>query len=354
MAKIVVGMSGGVDSAVTAFLLKAAGHDVVGATLKTWIPDGEGESRCCEITDASRTAAVLGIPFYVVRCTDEFDRCVAKPFVNEYLSGRTPSPCIECNRLIKWEQLLRFADTIGADLIATGHYASVVRLDNGRYTVETAKNAGKDQTYMLFRLTQEQLARTVMPLGKYSKDEVREIARAAGIPVSEKKDSQEICFIPDGDYASYIEEHSDEQTPGEGNFTDENGNVLGRHKGIIHYTVGQRKGLGIALGKPAYVKRIDAEKNEVVLSDDAGLYGSTLTCGRLAFMGIPEPEDGESFRARVKIRYRHDGENAVITRIGDTVRITFDKPVRAAAPGQSAVFYDSEGRVTGGGVILGQ
>lgn len=352
MSKIIVGMSGGVDSAVTAYLLKAAGHEVIGVTLKTWL-NAEGEvSRCCEIDDAQAAAYMLDIPFYTVNCAPEFRSEVVEPFIGEYIAGRTPNPCINCNRTVKWARMLDFADSMNADLIATGHYATVVRLENGRYTVQTSASAQKDQTYMLYRLTQEQLARTVMPLGKLTKDEVRDIARRVGLHVANKADSQEICFITQGSYADYIEQNSESYTPSEGNFVDEAGNVLGRHKGIIHYTVGQRKGLGVALGRPIYVKRIDAEKNEVVLADESALFDTEIVCGELNFQSIEDIKAGESVPANVRIRYHHSGEKAVITRIDDScVRVAFASAVRAATPGQSAVFYDENGCVIGGGVI---
>ncbi len=352
MSRIVVGMSGGVDSAVTAYLLKCAGHDVIGVTLKTWLNE-EGEvSRCCEIDDANRAAIAMDIPFYTVNCAHEFRSSVVEPFINEYICGRTPSPCVICNRTVKWAKMLEFADSMHADYIATGHYASVVKLDNGRYTVKTADSAAKDQAYMLYRLTQEQLARTIMPLGGLTKDEVREIAKTAGLEIANKADSQEICFITHGSYSDYIEEHSEDYTPKEGNFVDEDGNVLGRHKGIIHYTVGQRKGLGVAMGYPVFVKRIDAEKNEVVLCRDEALWGTKIICKDLNFQSIPDIAPGEKIEANVRIRYRHSGDRAVIERIDDSaVSVLFKTPVRAATPGQSAVFYDDNGYVIGGGVI---
>lgn len=353
MSKVIVGMSGGVDSAVAAYLLKQAGHDVIGVTLRTWQSSDGQESRCCEIDDARETARVLGIPYHVFNCTEQFDNRIIKSFVEDYIHGLTPNPCVICNREIKWERLLHYADVLGADLVATGHYASVVKLPSGRYTVGKARHAEKDQTYMLYRLTQEQLARTVMPLGDYLKSEVRAIAEQAGIRIASKPDSQEICFVTDGGYADFIKSRADAPIPGEGNFVDESGKVIGRHKGIIHYTVGQRKGLGIALGRPAYIKKICAEKNEIVLStaDDIGC--ASIVCKDLNFLSIPEPGIGEKIRCRVKVRYHHPGQSAILEKTGDdSVRVTFDEPVRSAAPGQSAVFYDDDERLVGGGIIL--
>lgn len=352
MKKVIVGLSGGVDSAAAAYLLREAGYEVIGVTLRTWVGESGEESRCCEIDDARETARILGIPYHAFSCVSAFEEKVVGTFVRDYLRGLTPNPCVVCNREVKWERLLHFAAVLGADLVATGHYASVVRLENGRYTVRQALHAEKDQTYMLWRLTQEQLAKTLMPLGGYAKSEVREIARRAGIPIADKPDSQEICFVPDGDYTAFIERRAEGEIPGEGDFVDADGNVLGRHKGIFRYTVGQRKGLGIALGRPAYVKEIRAEKNEIVLGAEEETGCAGLFCRDLSFMSIPEPEAGETFSCRVKPRYRHPGQPASVTMLADgRCRVLFDSPVRSAAPGQSAVFYDGEGRLVGGGVI---
>ena len=352
MPKVIVGMSGGVDSAVAAYLLKREGCDVVGVTLRTWVgADGE-EGRCCEIDDARETARIIGIPYHVFNCTRDFDEKVVKPFIADYIHGLTPNPCVVCNREIKWERLLHYAAVLEADFVATGHYASVVKLDNGRYTVKKALHAEKDQTYMLYRLTQEQLARTLMPLGAYSKQEVRSIAADAGIEIASKPDSQEICFVTDGDYADYIIKNADCDIPGEGSFVDEDGNVLGAHEGIIRYTVGQRKGLGIALGYPAYIKEIRPLTNEIVLGRADDVRCAAIECRDLNFMSVPAPRPGEKLDCFVKVRYRHPGQRASVEAVGDDrVRITFDEPVRSAAPGQSAVFYDENDRVIGGGVI---
>jgi len=352
MDKIVVGMSGGVDSAVAALLLKRAGYDVIGVTLRTWQSDDGGESRCCDIDDARSAAHKIGIAYFPVNCTLDFQRYVVDPFAKEYLQGRTPNPCIECNRYVKWEKLLYYARAAGADRIATGHYASVVKLDNGRYTVKKAVHSEKDQAYMLYKLTQEQLAATLMPLGNLSKNEVRRMAQEAGLPVASKPDSQEVCFVTDGHYADYIEKTARSDYPAAGFFVDTSGKVLGRHKGIVRYTVGQRKGLGVALGFPAYVKEIRADTHEVILSDERSLYRRELLCRDLHFMSIPGLKKGETVPCTVKIRYRHSGQPAVIALTDDgMVKVSFDEPVRAAAPGQSAVFYDDEERIIGGGVI---
>ena len=353
MTKVIVGMSGGVDSAVAAYLLKEAGYEVIGMTLRTWEAVDGAESRCCEIDDARETAWKLHIRYHAPNCIEAFNEKVKRPFFRSYIEGQTPNPCIECNRYLKWERMLHYAAVLDADFIATGHYASVVRLSDGRLTVQQAAAAEKDQTYMLYGLTQEQLARTLMPLGKLSKSEVRKIAADAGLSVAHKQDSQEICFVTEGSYADYIENDPELKAPGPGNFVTEDGKILGKHKGIIHYTVGQRRGLGIAFGVPMYVKRINAAANEVVLGEESSLYSTQIRCRNMNYQSIPGILPGESIRARVKIRYHHDGEMASIIPDGeDSVRILFDDPVRAAAPGQSAVFYDEENCVIGGGKIF--
>ena len=352
MKKVVVGMSGGVDSAVAAYLLKEAGYDVIGVTLRTWESDDGQESRCCEIDDARQTARQIGIPYHAFNCTLDFEREVTRPFIDDYLHGLTPNPCVICNRKIKWERLLYYAGLLEADYVATGHYASVVKLENGRYTVRNARHVEKDQTYMLYRLSQEQLAKTLMPLGGYTKDTVREIAAKAGLPIAAKPDSQEICFVPDGDYAGYIRENAEGGVPGEGTIVDEAGTVLGTHKGIIHYTVGQRKGLGLSVGHPVYVKRIRADTNEVVVGAKQEILCKALLCRDLNYMSIPGLEEGDRLRCKVSTRYRHPGQDAVLEGApGGLVRVTFDTPVRFAAPGQSAVFYDENACVVGGGII---
>ena len=352
MPKIVVGMSGGVDSAVSAYLLKEAGYDVVGITIRSWISSEGKDSRCCEIDDARRVAWKIGMPYHVVNSVANFKRMITDPFIEAYINGLTPNPCVFCNRCIKWEKLIEYAGILGADLVATGHYASIVRKENGRLTVKKAVHDAKDQTYMLYRLTQEQLAKTVMPLGKLSKEEVREIARKAELPVAAKADSQEICFVTEGNYADYIEENACCEIPGEGYFVDEDGCILGKHNGIIRYTVGQRKGLGLALGYPAYIKEIDAKKNVIVVAGQEGICSRELICNDLNFMGIQIPAPGEEIDCKVKVRYHHPGQEARIKLLDEgRLRITFKAPVRAAAPGQSAVFYDTEDCLIGGGII---
>ena len=352
IARVAVGLSGGVDSAVAAYLLKKEGYQVAGVTLRTWEAGSGAYSRCCDISDARMTAMQLGIPYYNINSMPEFTEHVTGPFIQAYINGLTPNPCVACNRYVKWERMIGFADEINAEHIATGHYARVVRAENGRYTVKQAGSAAKDQTYMLYMLTQEQLSRTLMPLADLTKDEVRAIAEEAGLSVAGKKDSQEICFVLDGGYAEYIESHYDGVMPPPGDFLDTDGNVIGRHKGIANYTVGQRKGLGIALGYPAYVREIDAERNAVILGDEASVLKKEIIVKDLNFMSVPDIKAGEGIEAFVKIRYHHPAAPATVERTGgDRVLVRFAEAVKAPAPGQAAVFYDSEQRVIGGGII---
>ena len=356
MAKVIVGMSGGVDSAAAAYLLKKEGYEVAGVTLRTW-KSGDGmENRCCEIDEARQIAETIGIAYHTLNCESAFEKKVIRPFVQEYLAGRTPNPCIGCNPIIKWEWMVYLAGVLQAEYVATGHYASVLQLPGGRYTVKKAAHAEKDQTYMLYRLSQEQLRKTLMPLGRYSKEEVREIARKAGLPVASKPDSQEICFVPDDDYAGFIGEYVKKDgslvIPGEGAFVNEQGEKLGTHRGIVHYTIGQRRGLNLPMGSRAYVKEIRPETNEVVIGDNESLFRTTVYCRDICFMGIPEMIPGEKVRAMAKIRYHHREQPAEIECTAeDEICIRFDEPVRAPAPGQSAVFYDENGCVLGGGII---
>ena len=349
-AKVIVGLSGGVDSAVAALLLKNEGYEVIGLTLRTWESEG-GESRCCEIDDARETARKLGIRYLVFNRVSDFKDKIVGPFIESYLRGVTPNPCVICNREIKWEQLCYAARLTGSDYVATGHYAELIKLPNGRYTVKKALHAENDQSYMLYRLTQDQLAMTLLPLGGYSKAEIREIAETAGLEVAHKRDSQEICFVTDGNYADFIAEHAGRALPGEGNFVDTEGRILGKHRGIVHYTVGPRRGLGIALGQRAYIRKICPETNEIVLGFSDDTVCREIVCGDLNFLGICEPESGTAMRSSVKVRYRHPGAPANLYFGEGECRIIFDEPVGFAAPGQSAVFYDDDGRVIGGGII---
>lgn len=354
--KVVIGMSGGVDSSVGAYLLKEAGYDVIGVTMQIWQQEDacsvEENGGCCGLSaveDARRVASDLGIPYYVMNFRKEFKENVMDYFVDEYMEGRTPNPCIACNRYVKWESLLKRSLDIGADYIATGHYARVVQLENGRYTLMKSATAAKDQTYALYNLTQYQLSHTLMPVGEYTKDEIRAIAEKIDLKVANKPDSQEICFIPDNDYAGFIEETIGKQLP-TGNFVTPEGKVLGKHKGIIHYTVGQRKGLNLSMGHPVFVVAIRPETNEVVIGNAEDVFSKRLFCNKINFMSIPSLE-GE-MKVSAKIRYSHQGANATIRMNGeDEIECIFDEPQRAITPGQAVVFYDGD-YVVGGGTIL--
>ena len=354
--KVVVGMSGGVDSSVAAYLLKEQGYDVVGVTMQIWQDEAteavEENGGCCGLTavdDARRVAQVLDIPYYVMNFKDEFKKNVMDYFVAEYLAGRTPNPCIACNRYVKWEALLRRSMEIGADYIATGHYARVEKMPNGRYAIRNSVTAKKDQTYALYNLTQFQLEHTLMPVGAFTKEEIRQMAVDNHLPVANKPDSQDICFVPDGDYAGLIAKEAPDKVPGEGNFVTKDGIVLGPHKGITNYTIGQRKGLGLAMGHHVFVTEIRPETNEVVIGEAEDVFSSELICSQINFMGMPDLK--EPRRVWAKIRYAHAGEWCVLERIGeDEILCKFEKPVRAVTPGQAVVFYEGE-YVLGGGVI---
>ena len=356
--KVVVGMSGGVDSSVAAYLLKEQGYDVIGVTMQIWQDEEETiqeeNGGCCGLSavdDARRVAAALEIPYYVMNFKKEFKENVMDYFVAEYLQGRTPNPCIACNRYVKWESLLKRSMDIGADYIATGHYARVVQLPNGRYALQKSATTAKDQTYALYNLTQYQLSHTLMPVGEYTKEEIRDIAEKIGLRTANKPDSQEICFIPDNDYAGFIDREAKGQVPPEGNFVTVDGEILGRHKGITHYTIGQRKGLNLAMGRPVFVTEIRPETNEVVIGEAEDVFGNVLTANRLNFMSVEDIKD--EMRVTAKIRYSHKGAECTIRRIGeDMVECIFDEPVRAITPGQAVVFYDGD-IVVGGGTICG-
>lgn len=351
MSKIIVGMSGGVDSSVAAWLLKQQGHEVIGVTMDLWPAPLNDAERIVTTPaeDAAKVAEAIGIPHLVMDFRDTFSKNVIREFLEEYQMGRTPNPCVTCNRTVKWEALLERGKQLGAEYIATGHYARVLRLENGRYTIRNSVTAKKDQTYALYRLTQDQLEHTLMPVGEFPKEQIRRIAEEAGLPVAHKPDSQEICFIPDHDYAAYIRRHTDMDVR-PGNFVNLRGEILGTHRGIIHYTVGQRKGLGITFGHPVFVLEIRPETNEVVLGEADEVWGDHLVCDRLNFQSISDLDSERKVIA--KIRYSHTGSPCVIRRINDTqAECCFEEPVRAITPGQSVVFYEDD-HVLGGGRIL--
>ena len=351
--KVVVGMSGGVDSSVAAYLLKQQGYDVIGVTMQIWqqqdVFEQSQEGGCCGLSavdDARRVAEIIGIPYYVMNFRADFQKSVIDYFISEYERGYTPNPCNACNQYVKWESLLHRALEIGADYIATGHYARIDRLENGRYAIRNSVTAAKDQTYALYNLTQEQLARTLMPVGEYTKDEIREIARQAGLPVAGKHDSQDICFVPDHDYAGFIAKQTGrESIPG--NFVDEQGRVLGRHKGIIHYTIGQRKGLGITADTPLFVKELRPDTNEVVLCRSEGLFSDTCYISHMNYMAVSGIEGKVSTFG--KVRYSHKGAACELENLGNgVVRCHFEEPQRALTPGQAAVFYEGDHILCGG------
>ncbi|HIS29955.1 MAG TPA: tRNA 2-thiouridine(34) synthase MnmA [Candidatus Limivivens intestinipullorum] len=354
---VVVGMSGGVDSSVAALLLKKQGYRVIGVTMQIWQAEEacqqEENGGCCGLSaveDARRVAYALDIPYYVMNFRREFQEKVIDYFTEEYLKGRTPNPCIACNRYVKWEALLARSLQIGADYIATGHYARVARLENGRYTLRCSAADGKDQTYALYNLTQEQLARTLMPVGLYPKAEIRRMALEAGLPVANKPDSQEICFVPDGDYAGFIERSMGKQLP-TGNFVTAKGEILGKHKGIVHYTIGQRKGLGLSMGHPVFVSGIRPESNEVVIGESEDLFKTVLYAHKLNLMSRERLEG--PLRVMAKIRYNHRGAPCTVEPLEeDRIRCVFDTPQRAITPGQAVVLYEGE-YVLGGAVITG-
>lgn len=355
--KVVVGMSGGVDSSVAAYLLKKQGYEVIGVTMQIWQDEEETvieeNGGCCGLSavdDARRVAAMLDIPYYVMNFKKEFKCRVVDYFTEEYLHGRTPNPCNACNRFVKWQALRTRSMQIGADYIATGHYARIDKLPNGRFAVKNSVTASKDQTYALYNLTQEQLAHTLMPIGDYTKEEIRRMASDLKLPVAEKPDSQDICFIPDGDYGAFLEKEVPDRLPGPGNFVSMDGTVLGRHKGITHYTIGQRKGLNLAMGHPVFVAALRPETNEVVIGENEDIHTKEVYCGEVNYMAMADLTEPK--RAMVKIRYAHKGSACLLEKLGDgRVKCTFDEPVRAATPGQAAVFYQ-DGYVLGGGTIL--
>jgi tRNA-uridine 2-sulfurtransferase len=363
--KIAVAMSGGVDSSTVAAMLRAEGHELVGLTMQLWnqrrLAGREGmpesvQGRCCSIDDvydARRVAEDLGIPYYVVNQEERFENDVVRPFVQEYLSGRTPIPCSLCNNHLKFDQLITTARQIGAEKVATGHYARVeYDAERSRWLLLRPEDRSKDQTYFLFGLTQEQLSRTLFPLGHMTKPEVREKARQQGVASADKPDSQEICFVPGGNYKQFIDAYlaeKGEQLPDtSGELVSTSGEVVGQHGGIHNFTVGQRKGLGVATGNPLYVIELRGSAKQVVVGNDADLHTKSARVKKLNWISVDDLR--APVRVEAKIRHRHTPAMATIEKDGEEVLVTFDEPQRAVTPGQAMVFYDGD-LVVGGGWI---
>ena len=353
MDKVLIAMSGGVDSSVAAFLMKEQGCECIGATMKLFHNEDIGVSRtktCCsleDVEDARLVALRLGIPYYVFNFSDDFKGQVIDRFISSYERGATPNPCIDCNRYLKFERLYERARILGCDAIVTGHYARIEQ-ENGRWLLKKSLDESKDQSYVLYSLTQEQLAHTRMPLGAMHKSETRRIAEEQGFYNADKPDSQDICFVPDGDYAKFIEKYTGKKTP-EGDFVDKEGNYIGRHKGIIHYTIGQRRGLVIPAASRLYVCEISPKTNTVVLGDNADLFSSELEADSVNLISVDSL--AEPKRVTAKIRYRHKEQPATAWQTPDGIlHVKFDEPQRAITKGQAVVMYDGD-EVVGGGVI---
>lgn len=346
--KTLVAMSGGVDSAVCACILKNKGEDVFGANLKLHGSDFDADTK--DIEDAKAVCDRLCIPFYSFDFSSDFESVVVKDFVKTYQNGGTPNPCVICNRYIKIQKLIEKADELSCEKVATGHYANIEFDEcSGRYLLKKAKDETKDQSYVLYQLTQQQLSRLEFPLGKLTKNDAREIARAEGLKNAERADSQDICFIPDGDYYSFIEKYTGKKQE-HGNFIDENGNVLGTHKGIINYTIGQRKGLGVSSTAPLFVTKINPANNTVTLTHGEGLFSKVLYAENVNLISVEEIK--ESMRVMAKVRYRQKAQSATATMQSDgKLKVEFDEEQRAITKGQSVVLYDGD-IVVGGGIII--
>lgn len=358
MHRLLIAMSGGVDSSVTALLAQRAGYETIGCTMQLFdnaCAGIAGESTCCSLTDVEDAKSVcrrLGMPHYTFNFKDAFRESVIEPFVRIYESGGTPNPCIACNRHLKFDALLHRADVLGLDGIATGHYARTVFDEaTGRWQLRRAADTSKDQTYVLYMLTQEQLARIYFPLGTLTKEQVRALAEAEGFVNARKRDSQDICFIPDGDYGAFLERFTGKTYP-EGDFITPDGHVLGRHRGAVRYTIGQRKGLGLALPAPGYVTAKDMEKNTVTVGTNDDLFSSRVTLSDYNLIVSDAPE-GE-LRVQAKLRYSQKTADAVLRWNGRDAELIFDEPQRAVTPGQAAVCYDGELVVGGGTIIKGE
>ena len=354
MDKVIIAMSGGVDSAVAALLLKQSGYSLTGVTMRLWngekAPDGIGCPPDENASEAKKTADALGFSHLTVGLGERFYKDVIEKFISEYKMGRTPNPCVECNKNLKFGALIDLADRLSIPLLSTGHYARIEKRSSGEYSLLKAADPQKDQSYFLWCIKKENLSRILFPLGSYTKPEIREIAAKHGLPCASRSDSQDVCFIPDGDYVSFIEKHSDRDASFErGSFVDSDGKLLGKHDGLIRYTIGQRKGLGIALGRPIFVGSKDIANNTVMLCSDRELYKDHLTASSLNLLIDDTLE--KPLRVEAKIRYRHTAAPATAIRTGeDSLSLRFDEPQRAIAPGQSLVLYDGD-RVIGGGII---
>ena len=349
--KALIAMSGGVDSSVAAYICRDKGYDCVGVTMNLSVKDAE-EKSCCttkDIEDARAVAEKSNIPYYVYDFKDDFDEKVVKKFVNTYLEGGTPNPCVECNRYIKFEQLMKKMEELGCEFVVTGHYARIeYNEESGRYILKKGIDESKDQSYVLYSLSQYQLSHTLFPLGEFSKNEIRELAFKNEFVNAEKKESQDICFVPDGDYAAFIERYTCKKSK-KGNFVLKDGAVVGKHNGIIRYTIGQRKGLGISYGKPLFVCSKCINNNTVTVGDECELFSDTLRAGNINLISV-EKITG-SIRCKAKIRYRQKEEWATVTQEGDELIVVFDEKQRAIAKGQAVVLYDGD-VVIGGGTIL--
>ncbi len=349
--KALVAMSGGVDSSVAALLMEQAGYDCIGVTMKLWSGEEAGEKTCCSAdaaADARSAAFRLGVPFYVFNMQEDFDRDVIRRFVSAYEAGDTPNPCVECNRYLKFSRLREKGAVLGCNTIATGHYARIEQRPDGRWLLKKAVNEDKDQSYVLYMLTQEELAHTCFPLGDMTKTQVRAMAEEQGLLNAHKRDSQDICFVPDGDYAAFIRRYTGKDYPA-GDFVDETGKVLGRHKGLIGYTVGQRRGLGVAAGRPMYVCAKRMEDNTVVLGDNERLFSRRLLARDINL--IPFDRLDGPIRCRARVRYKQTEQPATVTQTGeDELEVVFDEPQRAITAGQAVVLYDGD-LVLGGGRI---
>lgn len=353
--KALIAMSGGVDSSVAAYLMKEAGYECTGVTMKLFQNEEVGLSRehtCCsldDVEDARNVAFHLGIPFHVFNFADRFEECVISRFVDAYENGRTPNPCIDCNRFLKFDKLYARAKELGLDTIVTGHYAKIeYNKTTGRYELKKAADEQKDQSYVLYSLTQDQLAHTQFPLGGMTKPEVRKIAEEQGFINARKHDSQDICFVPNGNYADFIETYTGRQFP-EGEFVDLEGRCMGRHKGIIRYTIGQRKGLGLSVPEPVYVCRLDMDANRVVLGKNEDLFSKKLIANDINLISVPEIK--RPLRLKAKVRYRQKEQWALVSQTGpDELLVEFEEPQRAITMGQAVVLYDGE-CVAGGGTI---